>query len=195
MTDTLVFDIETSNFFTDPEVGWNNYDALNISVVGVYSYERNAYACFEADEFDALAEWFGGAQRIVGFASNRYDVPVLHLYFQRRRAVPELDLWSKERIDLLETVEHRTGRRISLSKLAEINLGVSKQQHGSDAIRLFREGKIDELKAYCTNDVVLTRQLFDIVTNEHALQIPDGTTGRLRTLTLSNTYGTQTNLF
>jgi hypothetical protein len=31
--DTLVFDIETQNFFTDPDVGWDNYDALKISVV------------------------------------------------------------------------------------------------------------------------------------------------------------------
>src|SRR4029077_13744344 len=79
--DTLVFDIETQNFFTDPDVGWDNFAALKISVVGVYSYLQDKYFAFEENEMDKLAELFAGARRIVGFSMNRYDVPVLNHYF------------------------------------------------------------------------------------------------------------------
>lgn len=171
--DTLVFDIETSNFFTTPGIGWGNFDAIDISVVGVYSYDRDEYACFEAGEEDKLKEWFAPATRLVGFASNRYDVPVLNLYFKRRGDDPALDLWRKERVDLLEEIELVTGRRISLSRLAEANLGVAKTQKGYHAIDMFREGRIEELKEYCLLDVRLTRELYDLFLAQRSFLVPD----------------------
>ncbi len=81
--DTLVFDIETQNFFTDPGVGWDNFAALKISVVGVYSYARDEYLVFEEHEMGELAELFDQANRIIGFSMNSYDVPVLNHYFQK----------------------------------------------------------------------------------------------------------------
>ena len=71
MSDVLVFDIETKNFFTDPDVGWNNFGALEISVVGVYSYERDEYFCFDETEMEEAGALFATASRIVGFSSNR----------------------------------------------------------------------------------------------------------------------------
>jgi DEAD/DEAH box helicase domain-containing protein len=175
--DTLVFDIETSNFFTEPGVGWGNFEAINISVVGVYSYDRDEYACFEAGEVDQLKEWFARAEKLVGFASNRYDTPVLNLYFKRVSTDPSLDLWKKQRVDLLEEIELTTGRRISLSRLAEANLGVAKSQNGSEAITMFREGRIAELKEYCLKDVKLTRELYDIFVSKKELVVPNRETG------------------
>ena len=81
--DTLVFDIETQNFFTDPDVGWDNFEALKISVVAVYSYLEDRYYVYEEHEMEKLAELFRDARRIVGFSMNRYDIPVLHHYFQK----------------------------------------------------------------------------------------------------------------
>lgn len=176
--DTLVFDIETQNFFTDPGVGWDNYEALKISAVGVYSYAKDEYACFLEHEMDKLAELFDGSNKIVGFSINRYDVPVLNLYFRRMKTAAP-NLWEKERVDLLEEVEAAAGQRISLSKLAEANLGVKKDHHGSEAIGLWRDGKIEELKAYCLNDVKLTKELYDLYRKDKSLIVPDKATGEL----------------
>jgi len=170
--DTLVFDIETSNFFTSPGVGWGNFDAIEISVVGLYSYIRDEYACFEAGQEELLKERFAEAETLVGFASNRYDIPVLNLYFKRRGDDPMLDLWKKKRVDLLEEVEVATGRRISLSRLAEANLGIGKDGHGSEAIGLFEQGRMEELKAYCLKDVRLTRELYDRFRTARRLLVP-----------------------
>ena len=176
--DTLVFDIETKNFFTDPGVGRDNFEALEISVVGVYSYAKNEYFIFDEYEMPQLAELFRGAQTLIGFALNRFDVPVLNAHFQRLPA-PKLNLWAKERIDMLEIIERVLDQRISLSKLAQANLGVSKNRHGGEAIGLYARGEMKELKEYCLNDVKLTRELYDRFRTEGELLVPDKVTGTL----------------
>jgi DEAD/DEAH box helicase domain-containing protein len=175
--DTLVFDIETQNFFTDPEVGRDNYDALKISVAAVYSYIEDRYYCFEENEMDKLAELFSDARRIVGFSMNRYDIPVLNNYFQRISGAPKL--WEMERVDLLEEIEMASGQRISLDRLAAANLGRNKTHHGSEAITLYRDGKMEELKEYCINDVKLTKELYDLYRKQNFLLMPSKKTGEI----------------
>lgn len=177
--DTLVFDIETSNFFTDPEVGWNNFDALKISVVGIYSYLNDKYYCLEEKEMREIADLFRGARQIVGFSSNNYDIPVLNLYFQRMLGEESFNLWDKERFDIAEKIENHSGRRISLSRLAEANLGEKKERHGSEAISLFKDGRIEELKNYCLKDVRLTKELFDLYQRQNYFLLPDRETGEM----------------
>jgi len=172
MNDTLVFDIETQNFFTDLDVGWNNFPALKISVVGIYSYAKDAFFCFEEHETEQMAELFRGASRLVGFASNRYDIPVLNLYFQKMKDRDALNLWMKDRVDLLEEIEKVGAGRISLSRLAEANLGVKKDHHGSEAPGMYERGEIDALKEYCLADVRITKDLYDLYLRDRALLVP-----------------------
>ncbi|RME60775.1 hypothetical protein D6779_01550 [Candidatus Parcubacteria bacterium] len=177
--DTLVVDIETKNFFTDPDVGWNNFGALQISVVCVYSYAEDRYMCFEEDEHEKLADIFRRAHRIVGFSSNRFDVPVLQHYFRRAGYGDELNLWAKERVDLLVEIESAIGSRVSLNLLAFANLGVGKSGKGSEAIQLYRSGRIEELKKYCARDVWLTKELYDLYRTRGRLLVPEKRTGEL----------------
>lgn len=187
--DTLVFDIETQNFFTDQDVGWDNFAALKISAVGVYSYMQNRYFCFEESEIEKLVELFHGATRLVGFSMNRYDVPVLNFYFQRLN-IPAPNIWEKERVDLLEEIEMAAGQRVSLSKLAEVNLGVKKDRHGAEAIGLYKEGRMDELKAYCLNDVHLTKELYDLYRKQRFFLMPDKKTGEIIKVEFAKQYAT-----
>lgn len=182
--DTIVFDIETQNFFTDPDVGWDNFAALKISVVGAYSYVRDEYLVFEEGEMEKLAKLFSSAKRLVGFSMNRYDVPVLNHYFQKLGSAAP-NLWEKERTDLLEEIEMAAGQRVSLGQLAELNLGVKKTRHGSEAIGLYRDGKMDELKEYCLNDVKITKELYDLYQKQNYFLMPDKKTGEIVRVTLA----------
>jgi len=168
--DTLVIDIETKNFFTD--AGRDNFDAIDISVVGVYSYLKGEYRCFDERELGELAAWLEGASRIVGFSINRYDIPILNRY------VP-MNLWGIERFDILDEIERVMGERISLNRLAKTNLGFGKNGHGSQAIVLYEEGRMEELAAYCLQDVKVTKELYDLLCAQKYLLVPRRDTGEL----------------
>jgi DEAD/DEAH box helicase domain-containing protein len=176
--DTIVFDIETQNFFTDKGVGWNNFKALKISVVALYSYHQDKYFCFGEKELNQSYEYFLKSKYLVGFSINRYDIPVLNIYFQKMNIEKPINLWEKERIDLLEEIEKICGERISLSKLSEVNLGEKKLRHGSEAGELFLSGQIEELKNYCLKDVELTKKIYDLYLNNKKLILPDKKTGQ-----------------
>jgi len=58
-------------------------------------------------------------------------------------------------------VEKGAGFRISLSNLCETTLGSQKSADGLQALRWFKEGKIDKIKEYCLKDVELTKDLYE----------------------------------
>lgn len=164
MSDRVVFDIETKNFF--PDVGGEeNIGKLDVSVVGVYSYDKNEYFCFDEQELDKLGRLLKNAGLLIGFSSKRYDVPVLEKYF-------DFNLAAIPHFDILEEIQKEFGRRISLGILAEANLGIKKTGHGSEAIELYKRGEIEKLKEYCLQDVKITKEIFDLIKNQGYLWIP-----------------------
>ena len=175
--DTVVFDIETQNFFTDPEVGWNNYNALRLSVLGVYSYAQDKYISFEEAELREALPIFEGSGQLVGFSISRFDLPVLNRYFQKIE--PNFNLFDKQRLDLLDEIEMATGWRVSLERLAQANLGRGKSGQSFEAGSLFAEGRMEELKAYCLKDVEITRALYEQYKKEGYFWIPDRLSGEL----------------
>ena len=95
MKDTIVIDIETKNTFAD--VGRDNFGELLISVVGVYSYNKDEYYAYEEHEMDKLAELLKTAELMVGFSITRFDLPVMAKHF-------DFDLFTIPRIDLLDEI-------------------------------------------------------------------------------------------
>lgn len=152
MKNKIVLDLETKNSFDD--VGGRKLDLLKISVVGVYDYSVDEYMTFEEDELARLGEMLKSTDLLIGFNINRFDIPVLQPYlsFPLSR-VPVLDI--------MEDVVRGVGYRLSLENLSRATLQKGKSGHGLEAIRLFREGKMRELKSYCLDDVRLTRELYE----------------------------------
>ncbi len=174
--DRLVFDIETKNSFDDVG-GRENLKDLDVSVVAVYSYDEDKYFCFDEHELPALGEMLRRAKLIVGFASKRFDIPVLGKYFS-------FNVASIPHYDILEEVEEKLGRRIGLGILAEANIGAGKTGHGMEAIELYRRGEIEKLKEYCVNDVKITKEIFDLIREKGYLWIPDRNTSQMKKLEL-----------
>ncbi|MFW5908914.1 MAG: hypothetical protein ACOCR8_04675, partial [Desulfosalsimonas sp.] len=50
--------------------------------------------------------------------------------------------------------------RLSLEHLARVNLGEPKSADGLQALRWWKEGRIEEIITYCKKDVEITRNLF-----------------------------------
>lgn len=149
----LVLDLETKKTF-DEVGGRDGLHLLGISVVGVYDYSTDEYRCYEEHEFGQLQNLLIDASLIIGFNHVGFDMPVLQPYLS-------IDALALPLFDILVDFQKIMGHRIGLDSLAQATLGVGKTGHGLDAIRYWREGRIEELKKYCLNDVKVTRELFD----------------------------------
>lgn len=161
--DTVVIDIETKNTFAD--VGRDNFTGLNISVVGVYSYNQDKYIAYDEHQLDELGELMKNTGLVIGFSITRFDLPVMAKHY-------DFDLFAIPRLDILDEIEINIGKRISLDLLAKENLGYGKTGHGMDAPILYGEGKLDELKKYCLNDVKVTKELYDLGKKQGYLLVP-----------------------
>lgn len=149
----IVFDIETKREFAEVG-GVQNRHLLGVAVIGCYDSADGSFRTFLEPEALAFGKLLRAADCIVGFNSNHFDLPVLQPYLP-------FDTSKLPSLDLMQDLEHVLGHRVSLDACAQATLGTKKSGDGLQAIRWFREGKIDEVKRYCLDDVRITRDLYE----------------------------------
>ena len=149
----IVLDLETEKSF-DEVGGRDRLDLLGVTIVGVYDYGTNTYKAYEQSEFDELGRVLKNARQIIGFNIRSFDIPVLAPHIN-------LNVRTLPLHDLLEDIERANGFRVSLDSLANATLGAKKSGHGLDAITWWRAGEKNKVKAYCLQDVKLTRDLYE----------------------------------
>ncbi len=149
----IFFDLETQKSFQEVG-GRENARLLRVSVAVTFSTATNAFNSYTEKEVAALVADLKAADRVIGFNLLNFDYTVLKAYTSER--LSELPT-----LDLLDDLYNKLGFRVSLDALANATLGTNKSGDGLDAIRWYREGKIDELIAYCRDDVAITKKLFE----------------------------------
>jgi len=150
--DTIVFDLETKKSFDD--VGRENHHLFGVSALCAYSYNSDKFYAFEEHELKHFEEMLAKAGLVIGFNIKGFDLPVLKPHIA-------LNLDTLPVLDMMDAVVEGAGFRISLDNLCQTTLGAKKSAHGLDALRWYKEGKMDEIKKYCTDDVRLTRDLYE----------------------------------
>ncbi len=149
---TVVFDVETQKSFAEVG-GRDNFRALKISIAVAMDLPDRTVRTYQEADLAALVDHLYGADLVVGFNIRRFDYPVLSAYTDRKLAdLPTLDL--------LEEFERSAGFRVKLDSIAGATLGKGKSGDGLDAIRWFKEGKIDLIAKYCRDDVEITADLY-----------------------------------
>ena len=149
----IVLDIETQNLFADVG-GKENLTKLLISVVGIYSYASNEFLTFTEGDLPALENLLAKTNLIIGFNTNHFDLPILQKYLN-------INLSKIPSLDIMDDVVRLVGHRLKLDDLVSNTLGKKKSASGLMAVQYFREGRMDELKKYCLDDVRLTRDLYE----------------------------------
>lgn len=157
----IVFDLETQNIFQD--VGTNDVTGLDISVGSFYDSIEDTYTTVTIDELHKVWPIIEKADALVGYNSNHFDIPLLNKYYPG-------DLTHIKSIDLLESIRQSLGRRLRLDSVAQATVGAKKSADGLQAVRWWREGKINEIKKYCEQDVKVTKKVFEYaMANGHVL--------------------------
>ena len=170
MSKEVVLDIETQNIFS--EVG-NDLKKLKVSVVVAYLYETDEFRVFREEELKDLWPILETADRIIGYNSAYFDLPVLNTYYPG-------DLTQFPQLDMLVEIKAKLGNRLRLNDVAKATLKVEKSGDGLEAVKWFREGNWDDLIKYCTDDVKVTRDLYEFGKKNKQLFYNDIMTGDLR---------------
>ncbi|MBI4225637.1 ribonuclease H-like domain-containing protein [Candidatus Roizmanbacteria bacterium] len=146
----VILDIETKYSFrqyADPK-------KLGITVVGLYDYRDQKAKVFVEKELPKLYSFLEASSYIIGFNVRSFDLQVLQGYYPGR--IHHFSIF-----DILDDIRIKIGRRLSLNDLIFATLGKKKTGHGLLAIELYKEGKWEDLKKYCLDDVMLTKELFE----------------------------------
>ncbi len=146
----LVLDLETKHTFRE----YSDPKKLGISVAAIYDYGDNQEKVFTEKEIHQLFPYLENASYIIGYNVVSFDIAVLQGYYPGK-----VEYFSA--FDILVDVREKIGRRLALNDLIYATLSKKKTGHGLMAIDYYKEGKWDELKKYCLDDVLLTKELFD----------------------------------
>lgn len=170
----VVFDIETRNTFQD--VGAYNPALLKVSVVCAYFYETDSFEAFLEEDLPKFWPRLERADRIIGYNSDGFDFPCLQSYYPG-------DIKKFPSLDLLAELQKSLGFRIKLDDVAQATLGVGKSGHGLQAVEFWKKGEIKKLKDYCTQDVKVTRDVYEYALEHKEVKYTDRM-GQIQTVSL-----------
>lgn len=158
MAKEIVFDIETMGDIRD-------FDNLKLTVVSIYEYETNKYTSFEEHELSALWPILEKCERLIGYNSEHFDIPILNKYYAG-------DLGVIPHLDLLKVIKESSGKRYKLDDIAKATLQIQKSADGLQAMKWWQEGKKEEVKKYCEQDVKVTKEIYDYGAKNKMIYFP-----------------------
>jgi len=179
----VIFDVETKKLFGDVE--GDDPGLLGVSIVSVYSRKfdenintegRNTLSevegkmqSFWEKDFDRMWPIFQAADRIIGFNSIGFDIPVLQPY-------ANFPFNKLKHFDIMAKFKEVRGHRISLDAIAKETLDREKTDTGLNAVFYWQKGdkeSLEKLQKYCEADVLVTRDIYDFIFNNDHLLFKD----------------------
>lgn len=146
----IIIDLETKHTFRE----FSDPAKLGITVAAAYDYSTDKNYIFVEKEINLLFPLLEKASYVVGYNIDSFDLPVLQPYYPGK--IDQIATF-----DILSDIKKILGRRLALNDVIKATLQKAKTGHGLQAIGFYKDGKWDELKKYCLDDVLLTKELFD----------------------------------
>lgn len=164
----VFFDLETKHWFD--EGGITKLEDLGVSIVCMYVKPENKMYSFWEKDFDQMWQIFRKADRIIGFNSLKFDVPVLAPYAPTD--------WTKlNHFDIYQKIQkNNNGYAAGLNAIAKGCLGKTKNDSGENATVYWDRGDPESLRlldTYCQMDVELTRDVYDYIMENKVVKYID----------------------
>lgn len=153
MRNIVVFDVETQ-YLADEVGGWDNIRDMRLAAAVTYNAGEDIYREYTEQEVDRLIAALHAADLVVGYNVLRFDYEVLSAYTDEC-------LSDLRTVDMLRDLYETLGWRPKLDNVAAATVGETKSGDGLQAVRWFREGKLDKVIAYCRRDVEVTWKLYE----------------------------------
>lgn len=163
----VYFDLETK-YSADEVGGWGNIADMGMSVGILWDTTDSQFHIYLEDQIKGLVDHCKKADMIVGFNHVSFDLRVVSgvMYAnkdERQRLYTELV--ELNNFDMLIELKKVLGHRLKLDSIARPTLGAGKSADGLQALKWYKEGKLDKIIEYCKDDVAVTRDV-----HQHALE-------------------------
>lgn len=174
----LVIDIETIDWFTDPQIACldrsDQVQAIRFGIAVTYDTETHEWDTFHATDGDVqrLIHKLNTTLCIGGWNIARFDLLVIAAEAARRNVTERLAIALV--CDPCDSFITRYSRYYSLETIAQRNLGQGKSANGKQASVWLRSGNPDDYQAaldYCRLDVALEAALIE-QWQQHGLYLP-----------------------
>lgn len=148
----VVFDLETQ--LSAAEVGgWNRTYLMRVSCGILWDSRGDEFVTYFEDGVPRLIEHLRSADLVVGFNCIGFDYSVL-------RGYTGFDFRDLDTLDMLREIRGQLNFRVSLNSLAQATLEEEKSADGLQALRWWKQGRLDLIEEYCRNDVRITRDIW-----------------------------------
>lgn len=159
----ITLDIETSNTFID---GSFDPSKLDLSIICIHDSKTDEFLSFTQEELPRLWPILEKADMLVGYNSDHFDIPLLDKYYPG-------ELARIRSLDLMKEIKNVLGRRLKLDNIAQATLGRPKSADGLQAVRWWKEGKVDLVRQYCIEDVRITKEIYEYARKNKKLLYKD----------------------
>jgi hypothetical protein len=156
--------------------GWHDHASMGISTVCAYDYGTDRWRVFCADNFSEFMALANTCRPLVSFNGIGFDNRVLEAALMVH-IEPDVcydvlrEMWVAAGLSP-EYGTFDTHGGFGLDATAKVNLNQHKTGHGEVAPVEWQRGNIGRVIDYCTNDVRLTKRLFDRVRLTGGLRDP-----------------------
>jgi len=168
----VVYDLEIKNLVGSvvdgKKIGWDNHDKMGISCGVAYHYKTGDYTVFMDDNIQELGRLLNQAEMVVAFNQVAFDNPLLRasgVDLKSDSGLNNFDMLEESRLAIGWTPSQRFPRGCKLDDHLKATFGADfmKTEHGSEAPKMYQEGRIGELISYCLADVARERALFEYI--------------------------------
>ena len=161
MNRILYFDLETK-YSADEVGGWSNIEDMGMSIGVIWDTLDEKFHVYIEHQIKEMVDHFYRADQIVGFNHVGFDYRVVagvRYADSHERSRLHTELAGLKNFDMLLELKKLLGHRLKLESIARPTLGAGKSADGLQALKWYKEGKLDKIIAYCKVDVEITRDV------------------------------------
>ena len=155
MVRILYFDLETK-YSADEVGGWGNIEDMGMSIGVIWDTNDEKFHVYIEHQIQEMVDHFYRADQIVGF--NHVVAGVRHSDLHERSQL-HTELAGLNNFDMLLELKKLLGHRLKLEAIARPTLGKGKSADGLQALKWYKEGKLEKIIEYCKIDVEVTRDV------------------------------------